>query len=164
MINKGLYKRLERLESRALSASGTVAPLEFINNGTPGGLKSVRGPDGRHVWWNPPEGCKVGELLEDGEARQARSLRGTVPHFRILLIDAENGKEVGPTTVAGPDDRLVWLEPPAGCKAGEPIEDSAGDPGPTYEAEPLQKTGSTGESLRCRNASLKQPAPRSSPS
>jgi hypothetical protein len=34
-------------------------------DGKPAG-SSVIGPDGRHVWWEPPEGCKKGEPVEDG--------------------------------------------------------------------------------------------------
>lgn len=113
MINRNLYRRLERLEASARAA--IVPRFVLINGGTPGGLTCVRGPDGRFVWWNPPEGCKVGELLEDSYNPQVE--------MRVILDVARNGGDRGPTTVKGPDGRLVWLEPPEGYRAGEPIED-----------------------------------------
>jgi hypothetical protein len=36
--------------------------------GGPGGPKVEPGPDGRHVWSEPPEGCQVGEPIEDSAA------------------------------------------------------------------------------------------------
>ena len=125
MTNRNLYKRLERLEARALAVSAPDGfRLVMVNGGTPGGLTSVRGPDGRDVWWNPPEGCKVGELLENSDSPEARSLRGMVPdEMRIVFMAARDGREAGPTTSRGPDGRLVWLEPPEGSRVGEPIED-----------------------------------------
>src|ERR1019366_6196660 len=125
MINRNLYKRLERLESRARAVSVPDGiRLVLVNDGTPGGLTCVWGLDGRLVWWNPPEGCKVGELLEDTDNPEARSLRGMVAdEMRIVIIGARGGREAGPTTARGPDGRLVWLGPPEGSRGGEPIED-----------------------------------------
>jgi hypothetical protein len=133
MIKRDLYKRLERLETRALVAADAAGiRLVFVNDGTPGGLTCVRGPDGRHVWWNPPEGCKVGDLLEDRDKPASRLFPARVPcGMRVIFVAARDGREAGPTTVIGPDGRHVWREPPEGCKEGELIEDSAGDPGPT---------------------------------
>jgi hypothetical protein len=113
MIKRELYRRLERLE--ACVRAVTVPRYVVINGGTPGGPTCVWGPDDRLVWWNPPEGCEVGELLDDSENPEVER--------RVVLIGARNGKEPGPTTVMGPDGRLVWLEPPEGARAGEPIED-----------------------------------------
>jgi hypothetical protein len=108
MINRNLYKRLERLEGRARVV--TVPRFVVVNSGTPGGPTCVPGPDGRLVWWNPTEGCRVGELLEDSE--------NPAVEMRVVLTVART-----PTTVTGPDGRLVWLEPPEGSSAGEAIED-----------------------------------------
>jgi hypothetical protein len=113
MINRNLYRRLERLEAGARAA--TVPRFVVINGGTPGGRTCVWGPDGELVWWNPPAGCKVGELFADSDNPEVE--------MRVVLIGARDGREPGPTTVRGPDGRLVWMEPPEGCKAGELIED-----------------------------------------
>jgi len=136
MISRALYKRLERLEARAWAEAVPVEDrLTFVNFGTPGGLTSVRGPDGRQVWWNPPAGCKVGELLEDSENSGVGLVRGRVPNRCRVMF---GHPDWGPTTVMGTDGRLVWLKPPEGCKEGEPIEDSAGDPG---ELDPIFPPG-----------------------
>jgi hypothetical protein len=122
MIKRNLYRRLEQLEACAPAAP--VPEFVVVNAGTPGGVTCVWGPDGRLVWWNPPKGCKVGELLEDSESPEARSLRGMAPdEMRVVIIGARDGRDAGPTTVIGPDGRLVWLEPPEGSQAGQPIED-----------------------------------------
>jgi hypothetical protein len=113
MINRNLHKRLEKLEARAQDA---IAPRFVVVNGrTPGGATCVRGPDGRQVWWNPPEGCKSGELL-GGESSDG---------MFIVILGVRGGADAQPTTAMGPDGRLVWLDPPEGCKAGEPIECTA---------------------------------------
>jgi hypothetical protein len=57
----------------------------------------------------------VGELLEDSENPDAE--------LRVVISNARTVRESGPTTVMGPDGRLVWLEPPEGSSAGEAIED-----------------------------------------
>jgi hypothetical protein len=54
--------------------------------------------------------------LERVEARLASTRDG----FDVMFV---NGKEPGgPTCVRGPDGRLVWGKPPAGCKAGELLD------------------------------------------
>ena len=83
----------------------------IVNGGEPGGLTCVWGPDGRHVWWNPPEGCKVRDLLEDTYSPC---------EMRVVIIGARDGRDAGPTTVMGPDGRLVWLE-------SSPRESAAGN-------------------------------------
>jgi hypothetical protein len=46
------------------------APIDFTwriiyaKDGRPSGLESLIGPDGRHVWSVPPEGYKVGDVVE----------------------------------------------------------------------------------------------------
>ena len=130
MISRNLYKRLERLEARALAASGRGGiRVAFVNSGS-ARPACVIGPDGRYVWWKPPEGCKVGKLVEDSDNPETGGfLTGA---DRLLLVQfVAPGRSAEPTTVMGPDGRLVWLEPPEGCKEGEPIEDSTGDPGLT---------------------------------
>jgi hypothetical protein len=67
MIKRIFYRRLERLEASVLAA--TRLPVyktvyAHLRDGKPAG-SSVIGPDGRHVWWEPPEGCKEGEPVED---------------------------------------------------------------------------------------------------
>jgi hypothetical protein len=99
--------------------------VAFINGATlrPG---CVVGPDGRYmryIWWKPPEGCQVGELVEDCRNPESRWF---VPELSLLILVAfvAPGHSKGPSTVIAPDGRLVWLEPPLHLKAGEPIEDS----------------------------------------
>jgi hypothetical protein len=53
------------------------------------------------------------------ERLEASAREATVP--RLVLIN--EGTAAGLTSVWGPDGRLVWLEPPEGYRAGEPIED-----------------------------------------
>src|SRR5579872_2277719 len=115
MINRNLRKRLERLETRAEDA---IAPrYVVVNSREPGGATCVRGPDGRPVWWNPPEGCKVGEPL-DGVSSSG---------MYIVVLTLRGGPDAEPTTAIGPEGRLVWVNPPDGCQVGEPIEYSASD-------------------------------------
>ena len=69
MIKKNIYRRLERLEARVSPAcrAPVIRTLyAHSRDGKPAGL-SVIGPDGRHVWWEPPEGCKKGEPVEDSQ-------------------------------------------------------------------------------------------------
>jgi hypothetical protein len=127
MNRRNLSRRLDRLEALAPRWNPTEIEVVFVNDGQPGGLRSVRGPDDRHVWWNPPEGCKVGELIEDSVTprAEARLLGGHVLHkMSVVFMEGREGGPGGPKAEPGPDGRLVWLEPPEGCQAGEPIEDS----------------------------------------
>src|SRR5580704_8878758 len=130
MNRRNFTKRLDRLEALALRLNPPRIRIEFVNDRTPGGLRSVRGPDDRHVWWNPPEGGKVGELLEDSDTPRDE-MRSKIPE----LISVVFIRPRGPKAVPGPDGRFVWLEPPKGCEVGEPIEDSATSMRP-FEAEP----------------------------
>jgi len=43
--------------------------------------------------------------------------------IRMIYAHAVDGKPAG-LSVIGPDDRPRWLDPPAGCKAGEPVEEA----------------------------------------
>jgi hypothetical protein len=69
MIKRILYRRLERLEARVLSG-GRVPVFKtvyaHVRDGKAAGSSVIR-PDGRHVWWEPPEGCKEGEPVEDSQ-------------------------------------------------------------------------------------------------
>jgi hypothetical protein len=115
MISRNLLKRLEQLENRAQDT--ITPPFVAVNSRAPGGATCVRGPDGRNVWWNPPEGCKTGEPLD-----------GVSPdEMFIVVLGVRGGPDAEPTTAIGPEGRLVWLEPPEGCQVGEPIEYSASD-------------------------------------
>jgi hypothetical protein len=86
MIKRNLYKRLERLEALTTAAGGyDEITIAFVNGG------SVRpacviGPEGRYVWWKPPEGCKVGELVEDRDTPEAPAT--------IIIGFADGGGEV----------------------------------------------------------------------
>ena len=81
----GVYRRDARLLAMLLEAwmpekFGDKSPLiaeqypdtmptmqvvfDHCKNGKPVG-SSIIGPDGRHVWWEPPEGCKKGEPVGD---------------------------------------------------------------------------------------------------
>jgi len=135
MISRNLYKRLERLEESARTDWGRDAIIvAFVNSALRPAC--VIGPDGSRVWWKPPEGCKAGEPVAYRDNHDARGFR-TGPARMILVSFVDPGDEAKPTavkvpeptTVRGPDGRLVWLKPPVGYKEGEPIEDSADDPG-----------------------------------
>jgi len=113
MLPRNFRTRLERLEAR--ERDDAPPQLVLLNFRKPGGATAVRGPDGRRVWWNPPEGHKAGGFLDE------------IPAGKIFIIGTytRGGPDAEPTAAVGPDGRLVWLDPPEGCKAGEPIEDSA---------------------------------------
>jgi hypothetical protein len=118
MIKRSLYRRLERLEARVQADRAVLRyRVLFVGGGPAGELATVIGPDGRMVWWNPPEGSEVGGL-----AHERSNFEDGLRHLEITF----EGKEV-PTTVRGPDGRLVWAHPPVGGKEGEPIEDSRED-------------------------------------
>jgi hypothetical protein len=72
MIKRILCRRLERLEAHVLPAD-RVPLFQIVyahaKDGKPAG-SSVIGPDGRHVWLEPPEGWKKGEPVEDSHIRQ----------------------------------------------------------------------------------------------
>lgn len=53
------------------------------------------------------------------EQLEACAPAAPVPEF--VVVNA--GTPGGVTCVWGPDGRLVWLEPPEGSQAGQPIED-----------------------------------------
>jgi hypothetical protein len=128
MNRRNLSRRLDRLEALAPRWNPPDIEIVFVNDGEPGGLRSVRGPDDRHVWWNPPAGCKVGELIEDSVTprAEARLLGGHVLHkMSVVFMEGREGGPGGPKAEPGPDGRLVWSEPAEGCQVGEPIEDSA---------------------------------------
>lgn len=66
VIGRSLHQRLKLLQTRLLPASrhnGLRMIFVHADDGRPAG-SSVIGPDGRHFWWDPPEGCKQGELVE----------------------------------------------------------------------------------------------------
>ena len=69
MIKRSLYERLERLEARVMPAC-RVPDFQILHehsrDGKSAGL-SVIGPDGRHVWVEPPEGSKKGDPVEDSQ-------------------------------------------------------------------------------------------------
>jgi hypothetical protein len=134
MTKRNLAKRLDRLEALAREVRDRMCPviMAYSNGGPAQGPTVVIGPDGRFVWWKPPAGFKVGELAHRGDDPEGRLLQAEVP----LLFIVGCGRK-GPTTAIGPDGRLVWLEPPEGCKAGEPIEDSAAATA-SFGAEPRQ--------------------------
>jgi hypothetical protein len=115
MLPRNFRMRVARLEARV--GDDTAPQYVELNSQKPGGATSVRGPDGRRVWWNPPAGYKVGGFLDE------------IPLGKMFIVGVETrgGPDAEPTTAMGPNGRLVWLDPPEGCKAGEPIEDAAMD-------------------------------------
>jgi hypothetical protein len=65
-IERSLYRRVQRLKASLRQAAGPVeirATFVHAVDGRPGGT-SVRGPDGRRVWLDPPPGCEAGEAVE----------------------------------------------------------------------------------------------------
>jgi hypothetical protein len=69
-VPRSLYRKVQRLKDGLRQATGPVviAPV-FMHavDGRPAGT-SVRGPDGRRVWLDPPPGCRAGELVEEEAA------------------------------------------------------------------------------------------------
>jgi hypothetical protein len=69
-IPRSLYRKVQRLKDGLRQATGpaVIAPV-FMHavDGRPAGT-SVRGPDGRRVWLDPPPGCRAGELVEEEAA------------------------------------------------------------------------------------------------
>jgi hypothetical protein len=138
MSRSNVSKRLDRLE--ALMGAARAADgirVAFINSAS---LRPacVVGPYGRYIWWKPPEGYKVGELVEDCHNPESP---GFLPELSRLILVAFQapGRSGGPTTVIAPDGRLVWLEPPLHLRAGEPIEDSSDwDTGGVLDDEPVE--------------------------
>jgi hypothetical protein len=69
-IERSLYRRVQRLKASLRQAAGPVvigATFMHAVDGRPAGT-SVRRPDGRHVWLDPPPGCEAGELVEEEAA------------------------------------------------------------------------------------------------
>lgn len=116
---------MDRLEALVTADRAKSSCPRYILAHTYGGPEEgpicVAGPEGRDVWWKPPAGCKVSDEL----AKCGDDPRSDVPPYVVVCESEVPGGGNAPTTAFGPDGRLVWLEPPAGCKAGEPIEDSA---------------------------------------
>jgi hypothetical protein len=65
-----------------------------------------------------------GSLRRRLERVESRASQSTMPGIRIVFCHARDGRPTG-VSVFGPGGRLVWLEPPAGCREGElvPEED-----------------------------------------
>ncbi|MGA2716064.1 MAG: hypothetical protein ABSG41_23445 [Bryobacteraceae bacterium] len=67
-IDSSLHERLQQIKSRLQQASGQRAIRRMIlvhsADGRAAG-SSVAGPDGRHRWWDPPEGYKKDDLVKD---------------------------------------------------------------------------------------------------
>ncbi|MGA2711931.1 MAG: transposase family protein [Bryobacteraceae bacterium] len=68
MIGRNLHQRLQRLKAR-LAPANWNDEFEYVHaaDGRAAG-SSVIGPDGRHVWLQPPEGYREGEPVPDREA------------------------------------------------------------------------------------------------
>jgi hypothetical protein len=69
VISIDLHQRLQQIKSRLLHASGQSGIRRIIlvhsADGKAAG-SSVRGPDGRHNWYDPPEGFKKGDPITVG--------------------------------------------------------------------------------------------------
>jgi hypothetical protein len=63
IIGRNLHQRLQRLKTLLLQAKGPGIRIELVQarDGRPAGPIAVREPDGRRVWWKPPEGSREGE-------------------------------------------------------------------------------------------------------
>ena len=62
-----LYRKVQQLKAGLRQATGPVviAPVFMhARDGKPEGT-SVRRPDGRRVWLDPPPGCRAGERVEE---------------------------------------------------------------------------------------------------
>jgi transposase-like protein len=71
VIGPSLHQRLQQIKSRLLHAGGQSGIRRIILvhavDGRAAG-SSVAGPDGRHRWWDPPEGYKKDDLVKDDSA------------------------------------------------------------------------------------------------
>jgi hypothetical protein len=73
----------------------------------------------------------LNKQLERIEARVSQA--SAVPSgIRIVFCHAREGRPAG-ISVFGPGSRLVWLEPPAGCREGELVHEE-GQPVPDRRA------------------------------
>ena len=70
-IDSSLHERLRQIKSRLQQASGqsAIRRMIFVHSvdGRAAG-SSVAGPDGRHRWWDPPEGFKKDDLVEEDKS------------------------------------------------------------------------------------------------
>jgi hypothetical protein len=71
VIGSGLHRRLQQIKSRLLHAGGQsgirrILLVHAVDGRATG--SSVAGPDGRHRWWDPPEGYKKDDLVKDDSA------------------------------------------------------------------------------------------------
>jgi transposase-like protein len=68
IIGRSLHERLQRIKDRLLQASRLGGKRRMIIvhaiDGRPAGF-SVKESDGRHIWLNPPEGCREGEPVTE---------------------------------------------------------------------------------------------------
>jgi hypothetical protein len=58
--------------------------------------------------------------LERVESRASQT--STMTGIRIVFCHAREGRPTG-VSVLGPGGRLVWLDPPAGCREGEQVQE-----------------------------------------
>jgi hypothetical protein len=68
MLGRSCYQSLKRIKAalrhvRAPAGIGRVILVHAVDGRAAG--TSERGPDGRHIWLNPPPGCKAGEAVTD---------------------------------------------------------------------------------------------------
>ena len=71
VIGSSLHQRLQQIKSRLLHAGGQsgirrIILVHAVDGRATG--SSVAGPDGRHRWWDPPEGYKKDDLVKDDSA------------------------------------------------------------------------------------------------
>jgi len=76
VIGSSLHQRLQQIKARLRHASGQsgISRIILVHavDGRAAG-SSVAGPDGRHRWWDPPEGYKKDDLIKDDSAEESTS-------------------------------------------------------------------------------------------
>jgi len=125
MNKRSLYRRIEQLESQARQAS--QKPFVMI----------VTYDDAAQDDPTP----LMGPERMDRIAARARLYPRSSPESIILAFA---GRTTSSLYSRGPDGGSVWLEPPAGCKEGEPTDDTEEPDGAESESE-WQKPPTEGE-------------------
>ena len=105
MNKRNIYRRLEQLEARALQASKEPSVMIVTwDDAEEDDSTSVIGP----------------ERFERIAARACLYPVSSPDSIRLVFAGRTTSSLYG----CGPNDWSVWLEPPAGCKEGERVDDS----------------------------------------
>jgi len=111
-VDKSIRQRLEALE-RIDAAARQLAAYRVT----------------RSVKSGSSENERISKMIKRNLYRRLEQLEAHVmpderaPLFQLVYAHPRDGKPAC-SSVVEPDGRRVWLEPPEGCKKGEPVENS----------------------------------------